>query len=385
MMQVQTVVIGAGVVGLAIARTLALAGREVLVLERAGRIGTETSSRNSEVIHSGIYYTPGSLKARLCMQGRDMLYAYCAERSIPHHRTGKLIVATSEAEIPTLQHYYELAQASQIDSIEWRTAEQVRELEPEVRCIRALHVPQTGILDSHALMTSLWGDLQAAGGDVVFHGEIRAGRRRSDDRFELEVAGSDESLVCDELVNSAGLHAPDLARRLEGCAPERAPKAYYARGHYFTLSGASPFKRLVYPIAEAGGLGIHVTLDMAGKARFGPDVEWIDRPDYTFDESRRNRFSKAIRRYYPELDESRLRPDYTGIRPKIVPPGAPNADFRIDRPVTHGTLGLIGLFGIESPGLTAALAIANMVQLAIEPSSCSRHYGLESSGQTFRS
>jgi L-2-hydroxyglutarate oxidase LhgO len=361
MMEVQTVVIGAGIVGLAVARALALTGREVIVLERAGQIGTETSSRNSEVIHSGIYYKPGSLKARLCVAGRDMLYAYCEERGIPHQRIGKLIVATSAAEIPTLQHYFELARQNGIGEISWCSAEQVSEFEPEVRCIRALHIPQTGIVDSHALMTSLWGELEAAGGAVVFGSEVIGGRRRYDRRFALDVAGVDEPLVCSELINSAGLHAPDLARRFEGCAQERAPQAFYARGQYFTLSGKSPFSRLVYPVAMAGGLGIHVTLDLAGAARFGPDVDWINGIDYTFDDSRRASFAAAIGRYYPNLAESRMQPGYTGVRPKIVPPEAQAADFRIDGVSEHRIAGLVQLYGIESPGLTACLAIGKRV------------------------
>ncbi|KPJ81805.1 MAG: FAD-dependent oxidoreductase [Gammaproteobacteria bacterium SG8_30] len=358
MMEVETVVIGAGVVGLACARALALAGREVIVLERAAHVGTETSSRNSEVIHSGIYYPPGSLKARLCVAGRDMLYAYCRERAIPHRRLGKLIVATSDAETGILARYHELAGRNGIGEVSWKTADEVRELEPEVRCVRALHVPETGIVDSHSLMTSLWGDLQAAGGDVAFLSAVTGGRRRPDERFELELEESDERLVCNELVNSAGLHAPDLARRLEGCGKGAIPQAYYARGHYFTLSGKSPFSRLVYPIAESAGLGIHVTLDLSGRAKFGPDVDWVPSPDYSFDESRRDPFAQAIRRYYPALDDTRLQPDYTGIRPKIAPPEAPAADFRIDAVRQHGIPGLVHLFGIESPGLTSAFAIA---------------------------
>jgi L-2-hydroxyglutarate oxidase LhgO len=361
MLELQTAVVGAGVVGLAIARQLALSGREVLVLERARQVGTETSSRNSEVIHSGIYYPPGSLKAGLCVAGRDLLYAYCGQHGIAHRRTGKLIVATSEAEVATLERYHSLARQNRIGEIAWHDAEEVRRLEPELRCVRALHIACTGIVDSHGFMTSLWGDLQAAGGDVAFLSEVASGRRLPDGRFELEIRGTEERLVCRELVNSAGLRAPDLARRLEGCAGERAPPAYYARGHYFTLSGRSPFSRLVYPVAESAGLGIHVTLDLAGRARFGPDVEWLDVPDYTFDESRRGRFAEAIGRYYPGIDESRLMPDYVGVRPKISPAGAAAADFRIDGPETHGLPRLVHLFGIESPGLTAALAISQYV------------------------
>ena len=360
-MEAETIVIGAGVVGLAVARALAQAGREVIVLEKADHIGTETSSRNSEVVHSGIYYPPGSLKARLCVRGREQLYAYCEAKGVPYRRTGKLIVATSPDEVATLEKYFDLARTNAVGEIAWLSADEVRALEPEVRCVRALHIPYTGIVDSHALMTALWGDLQAAGGDVAFLSALQRGRRLPDGRFELEVEDMDEPLVCRELVNSAGLHAPDLARRLDGCAGEQAPRAYYARGHYFALSGRSPFSRLVYPVANSAGLGTHVTLDLGGRAKFGPDVQWVEGLDYAFDETRRAAFVEAIRLYYPALDESRLQPDYTGIRPKIVGPGEPAADFRLDGPAVHGIAGLVQLYGIESPGLTACLALGGQV------------------------
>lgn len=360
-MHVEAVVIGAGVVGLAVARALALAGREVIVLERAAHVGTETSSRNSEVVHSGIYYPPGSLKARLCVRGRDLLYGYCDAKGVPYKRTGKLIVATSPDEVPTLEKYFDLARQNAIGDIAWLTADEVRALEPEVRCVRALHIPYTGIVDSHGLMTALWGDLQAAGGDVAFLTEVAGGRLRPDGLFELDVAGFDETLTCRELVNSAGLYAPDLARKLDGCAGEQAPTAYYARGHYFSLSGKSPFLRLVYPVANAAGLGTHVTIDLSGRAKFGPDVQWIDGVDYSFGPSRRESFAEAIRLYYPALDEDRLQPDYTGIRPKIAPAGAPAADFRVSGPGEHGIRGLVHLYGIESPGLTATMALGDNV------------------------
>ncbi len=357
-MHVQTLVIGAGVVGLAIARALGRSGREVIVLERAAAVGTETSSRNSEVIHSGIYYPTGSLKAQLCVRGRDLLYEYCETKSVNHRRTGKLIVATSSDEVPSLEKYFDLAQRNRVGEIAWLSGDEVRELEPGVCCVRALHIPYTGIVDSHGLMNSVWADLQAAGGEVVFQSEVLSGRRRPDGLFELDVAGLDETITCRELVNSAGLYAPDLARKLAGCAGERAPVAYYARGHYFSLAGRSPFSRLVYPIANSAGLGIHVTIDLAGRARFGPDVQWIDGVDYAFGQSRQENFAEAIRLYYPALDVGRLYPDYTGIRPKIVPPGAPAADFRIDGPAAHGIAGLVHLYGIESPGLTSCFALA---------------------------
>lgn len=365
--EIQTAVIGAGVVGLAAARALALAGREVLVLECASRIGTGTSSRNSEVIHSGIYYPPGSMKALLCVEGRERLYSYCSERSIPHRRTGKVVIATTTSELAVLERYAKLAQANAVPDVVPRESAWIRRLEPELRCLGALEVPCTGIVDSHALMASLWGDLQAAGGEIACNSGICGGGRRDDGRFELVVIGSDEVLVCRELVNAAGLGAPDLARLLQSCAGELAPQPCYARGHYFTISGPSPFQRLIYPIGDAAGLGIHVTLDLEGRARFGPDVEWIETPDYRFDESRRGRFVTAIRRYYPGLDPDRLQPGYVGVRPKIVGCGEPAADFRIDGPRKHGIAGLVHLYGIESPGLTASLAIGESVASMLSP------------------
>ena len=369
-MDVQTVVIGAGVVGLAIARELALAGREVLVLEAEAKFGQGISSRNSEVIHSGIYYTPGSLKARLCVSGRELLYAYCAERAIPHRQLGKLIVATSEADVATLERYRALAHANGAGELRWVPLSEVNELEPDVVCVSAVHAPRTGIVDSHALMLALLGDLTSSGGQAVYRSPLLRAAARSDG-FELRVGGDEEtSLECGELVNCAGLAAPDLARTIDPLLHQDLPRAHYAKGHYYSLSGKSPFRRLVYPIAEAAGLGVHVTLDLGGRAKFGPDVQWIDAVDYTFDDSRRSRFVEAIRRYYPALDESRLQPDYTGIRPKISGPGEPAADFRIDGPDVHGIPGLVNLMGIESPGLTAALSIGDYVLALLDGGSC---------------
>lgn len=361
MTAVNTAVIGAGVVGLAVARALAQAGREVLIVERHAAIGTETSSRNSEVIHSGVYYTPGSLKARLCVEGRKRLYDYCGRRTIPHRCTGKLVVATAESEIAALEDYAKRGSLNGIGPTAWLDADEARRLEPEVSCIRALEIGQTGIVDSHAFMTSLWGDLLDSGGDVAFRCGIRGGCRLDDGRFSLDVDGEADPLICRILVNAAGLHAPAVARSLAACGGEQAPTAYFARGHYFTLTGPSPFSRLIYPLADATGLGIHVTIDLGGGARFGPDAEWVDAPDYSFDESRREKFAAAIRRYFPRLDANRLRPGYVGIRPKIAAPGQPAADFRIDGPDQHGVKGLVHLYGIESPGLTASLAIGESV------------------------
>jgi L-2-hydroxyglutarate oxidase LhgO len=361
-MDVQTVVVGAGVVGLAAARALALSGREVLVLEAESSFGQGISSRNSEVIHSGIYYAPGSLKARLCVAGREQLYAYCAERGIPHRQLGKLIVATSETDVATLERYRALARDNGAGELRWVPAAEVREMEPEVTCVRAIHAPRTGIVDSHAFMLALLGDVEASGGQVVYRAPLLSAAATAGG-FELKVGGDEATtLTCAELVNCAGLAAPDVARMIDPLRRQDLPRARFAKGHYYSLTGAAPFRRLVYPVAEAAGLGVHVTLDLGGRAKFGPDVQWIDSVDYAFDDSRRRRFADAIRRYWPTLDESRLQPDYTGIRPKISGPGEPAADFRIDGPDAHGVPGLVNLMGIESPGLTATLAIGERVR-----------------------
>jgi L-2-hydroxyglutarate oxidase LhgO len=360
---VDCIVIGAGVVGLAVARALALGGRDVLVLDAGPVIGSETSSRNSEVIHAGIYYPGGSLKARLCVAGRDRLYAYCAERGVRHARVGKLIVATAQNEVGILESYRAQANANGVRDLAWLTSGEVAGLEPEVRCVRALHSPSTGIIDSHEYMLALQADLEAARGSVVLNTRVTAVRARGDG-FEVDVDGA-PAVLSGTCINSAGLHAPDLARRIDGLDARHVPEAHYAIGHYFTLQGKSPFRHLVYPVAEKAGLGIHVTLDIAGGARFGPDVKWLDRIDYAFDESRRASFATAIRRYWPGVEESRLQPAYTGIRPKISGPGAPGADFVIQGPAQHGVAGLVNLFGIESPGLTASLAIGDEVVKAL--------------------
>ena len=352
-------VVGAGAVGLAVACELARKGREVVVAERAEVIGGESSSRNSEVIHAGIYYPQGSLKAHLCVAGKALLYDYCASRQVAHRRCGKIIVATSEAQLETLTGYCASALANGVGALEWLDENAVRELEPEVAALAGVHSPSTGIIDSHGFMQSLLGELESLGGALALNAEVtriqRNGRR-------LRVTAEGCELDARWVVNSAGLEAPNVARML---TPD-APAAHYARGRYYAYSGPSPFRRLVYPVAESGGLGVHVTLDLGGQARFGPDVRWIDRIDYSFDDSQREAFIHAIRRYYPGLDESRLHPGYTGIRPKITAPGAPAADFRIDGPAEHRVPGLVNLLGIESPGLTASLAIANAVAAMVE-------------------
>jgi L-2-hydroxyglutarate oxidase LhgO len=343
-----------------------------LVLETAGQIGTATSSRNSEVIHSGIYYSPGSLKARLCVAGRTRLYAYCHERGVPHRQVGKLILATTESDVAILHRYRQLADANGVGDLPWLSTEDVRQLEPAVECVRAIHSPLTGIVDTHTLMLAFQGDLESAGGQVIFRSPLM-GASVHPDGFELQVGGSAETtLVCRELVNCAGLAAPTVARGIKGMSHQSVPRERFAKGHYYSLSGRSPFGRLVYPVAETAGLGIHVTLDLGGHARFGPDVQWIDSIDYSFDESRRPTFIEAILRYYPDLDPTRLQADYTGIRPKISGPDEPAADFRIDGPETHGTPGLVNLMGIESPGLTASIAIGAYVLSIFEDGEAAR-------------
>lgn len=358
---IDCVVIGAGVVGLAIARELALRGREVLVLEAEDAIGTGTSSRNSEVIHAGIYYPTGSLKARLCVAGREALYRLCQERHIAHRRIGKLIVATSEEQTATLKRYAAQAAANGVDDLRWLTAAEVKQLEPELRCVAALLSPSTGIVDSHELMLTLEADLEAHGGAIALGSPV-VGGRLEEDGVTLHVGGRAPSTVrAGFVVNSAGLAAQAVSRCLEGIAPDAVPERHLAKGHYFTLAGRSPFGRLVYPLADSAGLGVHVTLDLQGRARFGPDVQWVDEIDYDVDAARRAAFAQAIRAYYPGLDESRLQPAYAGIRPKIVGPGQPPADFCVRGPAAHGGAPYLALYGIESPGLTASLALARLV------------------------
>ncbi len=354
-------VVGAGAIGLAAARALALAGHEVLVLERAWTIGFETSSRNSEVIHSGIYYPPGSLKATSCVAGRRRLYAYCREHGVAHAQLGKLIVAAHEGEIQTLEKIAAAAYANGVDDVEWLGASRAQDLEPALHCVAALLSPSTGIIDSHALMLAYQGEAEAAGGMIVLRTPVLSGRVRADG-FELATGGDAPGAIrCRFLVNAAGLHAPALARAIAGVPPETVPPAYFCRGVYFTLGGRSPFRRLVYPVPPAGGLGVHITLDLAGQARFGPDVEWISAIDYTVDPARGEAFYAAVRSYWPDLRDGALQPGYAGIRPKISGPGEPAADFVVQGPAAHGVPGLVNLYGIESPGLTASLALADEV------------------------
>ncbi|WP_440112705.1 NAD(P)/FAD-dependent oxidoreductase [Acidovorax sp. BL-A-41-H1] len=354
--KVECVVIGAGVVGLAVARALALEGREVMVLEAADAIGTGTSSRNSEVIHAGLYYPTGSLKAGLCVQGKQMLYAYCAERGVPHRRCGKLLVATSPDQFPALEAIRARALANGVDDLVWLSADEARAMEPELRCQAALHSPSTGIIDSHGLMLALQGDLENAGGLVALNSPVTRADFSGADGVVVDAAGT--RLRADVVVNAAGLNAPAVASLFAGLAAMHVPQAYYAKGNYFTLAGKAPFSRLIYPAPEAAGLGVHLTLDLGGQARFGPDVEWVNGPDdLLVNASRGDAFYAEVRKYWPGLRDGALVPGYAGIRPKIHGPDTPQPDFMIQGPEDHGVRGLVNLFGIESPGLTSCLAI----------------------------
>ncbi len=362
---VDCVVIGAGVVGLAVARALALAGREVIVVEAAEGIGTETSSRNSEVIHAGIYYPKGSLMARTCVAGRRLLYAYCAEHGVPHRNCGKLIAATSELENEKLAEIKGRAEANGVEGMRLLSAAEAMALEPNLHCTAALFSSSTGIIDSHSYMLALQGDAESCGAMFAFHSPVEEGRVMNDG-IDLVVGGAEPmKLRCRLVINSAGLHAPTLAKKIAGMPSDRVPTAYYAKGNYFTLTGRSPFTRLIYPVPVPGGLGVHITVDMGGQAKFGPDVEWIPEIEYTVDPHRADKFYAAVRKYWPSLKDGALQPGYAGIRPKIVPQGAPGQDFVMQGPADHGVPGLINLFGIESPGLTASLALAEQVRALV--------------------
>jgi L-2-hydroxyglutarate oxidase LhgO len=358
---VECVVIGAGLVGLAVARALAHAGYEVLILEKERHFGTETSSRNSEVIHAGLHYPNGSLKARLCVMGRDLLYRYCLEHGVPHRRLGKLTVACHEHELGILEGIKRKAEGNGVTDLVWIEEGEARVMEPQLRCLRAFLSPSTGVIDSHALMLAYLGDAEAAGASVAYRAPVLDGRVTKTG-FTLEVGGDQAtSLECRVLVNAAGLYAPAVARRIAGIPPASIPKDYFCRGVYFALSGRAPFQRLIYPVPEHAGLGVHLTLDMGGQAKFGPDTEWINGIDYTLDPRRGDKFYAAIRTYWPGLKDGALQPGYAGIRPKINGPTEPAADFVVQGADTHGVPRLVNLYGIESPGLTASLAIADHV------------------------
>lgn len=362
MESVDVVVAGAGVVGIAVARALAMAGREVIVLDAAVAIGTETSSRNSEVIHAGIYYPKDSLMARLCVDGRRMLYAYCDARGVAYQKCGKLIVATSEAEDAKLQGIQTRAEANGVEGMRVLSAAEAQALEPNLVCTSALLSPETGILDSHGYMVALQGEAEEHGAVFVCNSPVLGGRSVAG-VVEVDVGGADPmTLRCRTLINAAGLHATELARGIVGMPSQLVPQQYYARGCYFTLTGRSPFSRLIYPVPVSGGLGVHLTIDLGGQARFGPDVEWVDSLDYTVDPRRADSFYDAVRRYWPGLKDGALQAGYAGIRPKLSPQGAPAMDFVVQPPSVHGVDGLVNLFGIESPGLTSAIALAAMVQ-----------------------
>jgi L-2-hydroxyglutarate oxidase LhgO len=358
----QVLVVGAGIVGLAVARAAALAGHEVVVAEATSGIGNGVSSRNSEVIHGGMYYPTGSLRALHCPRGRRMLYDFCASHGVPHRKCGKLIVATEAAEVGKMEAILAQGRANGVENFEMIEGGAARALEPALSCVAALHSPETGIIDSHAFMTALRGDLEDRGGVIAFGTPIER-LAPVQGGWSVRFGGRDPgSFEVDAVVNSAGLGAQPLARRTDDYPPQRVPRLVLARGNYFGYAGRPVFSRLIYPAPRIdGGLGIHVTLDLAGRMRFGPDVEWIDREDYDVNASRAPSFYASIRRYWPDLPDGKLQPDYAGIRPKLTGPGEPAADFKIEGAAQHGLRGLVHLFGIESPGLTAALSLAEEV------------------------
>ncbi len=362
--------IGAGVVGLACARALALAGHDVLVLEALDSFGTMISSRNSEVIHAGLYYAPGSLKARLCVQGARALYTYCSERGIAHRRCGKLVVATSQDQIARVEALRLVALENGVDDVALLPIGHARQLEPRLSAVAALHSPSTGLVDSHALMTSFIGDIEALGGNIVFRSPVLSASVIAGG-LELEVGGREPARIKANLVvNAAGLHASRVARRMEGLPAAAIPDTNFCKGNYFNLVGRAPFSRLIYPVPETAGLGVHLTLDLGGQARFGPDTEWLraddpDSIDYAVAVERGEKFYAEIRRYWPGLPDGALTPAYSGVRPKLSDDGGAASDFLISGPSVHGVAGLVGLFGMESPGLTASLAIGDAVLEAL--------------------
>ncbi len=359
--RVDCVVIGAGIVGLALARAVAMAGREVIIVEQADTIGSETSSRHSEVIHAGIYYPPGSRKAEFCVAGKHALYEFCESHGVPYKRCGKIIVATSEDQQADLERLHNNATECGVRDLEWMTPEDVARMEPEVHCVRALWSPSTGIVDSHALMLALQGDAEEAGAMLALLTPATGGQVMNDG-IRLDCGGDAAmSVVADIVINSAGLHAQKVAQSISGVPAETIPPIHYCKGNYYTLSSSPPFLRPIYPVPERAGLGVHVTVDLAGQVRFGPDTEWIDEIDYDVDPVRADSFYEAVRKYYPALADGAIAPGYAGIRPKLQAPGEGARDFVIQGPDDHGVSGLINLYGIESPGMTAALAIADHV------------------------
>lgn len=377
---VDVVVIGAGAVGLAVARALAMDGRDVLILESQNAFGTGISSRNSEVLHAGLYYPTGSLKAQWCVRGRALLVEFARQCGVAHRLTGKLVVATEEAERAAVERLFAQAQANGVQRLELLAGAQARAMEPALRAVTALYSPLTGIIDSHALMTALLGQAQAHGAQLALCSPVVGGEVLGDGSLALVVGGQEPMrLRARTVVNAAGLTAAAVARRIQGVPAFSVPPMHWCKGHYFSLQGRAPFSRLVYPVHTAAGLGTHLTLDLGGQARFGPDVEWLAATqaaqqsctpdelglDYSVDERRRSAFERDIRRYWPALPEGALLPAYTGVRPKTVGPGSPAADFTISAPALHGVAGWVGLYGIESPGLTACLAAGEAVVRAL--------------------
>jgi L-2-hydroxyglutarate oxidase LhgO len=365
--EIDSVVIGAGVVGLACARALALVGREVVIVEALDAFGSATSARNSEVVHAGLYYAPGSWMARLCVAGRERLYAYAAERGVAHRRCGKLVVATALGQEGALASMRERAAACGVRDLELLSAAQACALEPALRCTAALYSPSTGIIDSHGLMLALLGQAQDHGAVLALKTPVERIECLAGGGFVVHTGGEAASaLRARRVVNAAGLHAPWLAQRIDGLDPAQVPTPHWARGHYFALAGRPAFQRLIYPLPEPGGLGVHLTLDLAGQMRFGPDVQWLPvagpgGEDYRVDPALAPRFEAAIRHFWPALPDGRLQPAYAGLRPKLSGPGEPAADFVLSDWRAHGLAGLVNLFGIESPGLTAAIVIGEQV------------------------
>lgn len=360
MESVDCIVIGAGVVGLAVARAVSRKGREVIILEKADAFGTETSSRNSEVIHAGVFYVHGSLKERLCIEGRDKMYSFCDAYGVTYKRTTKLIYAADDSELAGLKKLQAHAANSHVH-MTWLTAKEVKGLEPELRCAAALHSPLSGIVDSHALMLALLGDAEAHGASIAYNSPVIGGRG-TEDGVEIETGGPDAMrLKARTVINCAGLGAQGVGRAIQGVLPASIPPQHYAKGTYFYLSGKAPFSRLIYPLPGRASLGLHYTRDLSGQGRFGPDLEWVDAIDYQVNESRETLFYAEIRRYWPGLPDGALRPGYTGIRPKIQGPGEGAKDFLIQGPAETGVNGFVALYGIESPGLTSCLAIADRV------------------------
>ena len=377
MEQVDCVVVGAGVVGLAVAREMALQGRETILLEREDSFGTISSARNSEVIHAGIYYPKDSLKAKLCVKGNRLLYEYCHSHQVSTRPCGKLIVATDTSQLDALQAILYKAQNNQVPDIKMISGAQAIAMEPQLRCEAALFSSSTGVVDSHGLMLSLLGGFEDAGGMVAYQSPLLSARPIGNNAvggFELTIGGADGMTIQTKLlINCAGLSAPALAQKIEGLSKDQIPKAYFAKGNYFSLSGKSPFSRLIYPIPEPGGLGVHLTLDMGGQAKFGPDVEWLDieeesQINYTVDPQRGEGFYAAVRQYWPGLKDGALQADYSGVRAKITPPNAPAGDFYFEGPQQHQLQGLFNLYGFESPGLTSCLATAGHLEVLIKES-----------------